>query len=460
MFRRSSIRMVWFAAAVSLGAGCGSSESERDGAGGASMSDGGSTGGSGTTGGRTASGGSNAVITGGRAATGGGDASGGDATGGRASSGGAAGTASGGTAESGGAAGDSGDGGEATDAGQCREVSRFRYSTGDRYAGGYELSRLPDGFLLDSGDNSDAPFVILDEAGEGREVSRQLAAQNPSVKPEHWFVVGTEQDLRFMNIRRIGDTDVNLPYKGYFYVQSFLESGEALGAEQEVLEIYTRGTAFNYFAGSLDGERVVLGNVEPVIRDPWMVLVSKDGEKLGDGVRVLDTGDQPLINCFSVRGTLHGAIGYAVDRGSERLRIVELDASGAIVQDLTRPETSDCPSVSVDSSGIYVHLRESSESTTPDVYRFEDSTLTKVLALPEDGAGGFYGWFAGGPQPLLARWSGQEWSFARSKDDKPFPLTGSFASELIGSALDGRIFIAEFEDYAVSVATVTCGLAE
>ena len=34
-----------------------------------------------------------------------------------------------------------------------------------------------------------------------------------------------------MNIRRVQDPDVTQSYKRYFYVQSFLESGEALGAE-------------------------------------------------------------------------------------------------------------------------------------------------------------------------------------------------------------------------------------
>jgi hypothetical protein len=457
MSRRSSVWVAWFAGAVSLGVGCGSSESEKDGAGGASASEGGSSGGSVTTGGRAASGGNASgsggiVITGGREATGGSDA-----TGGTTVSGGTPGTTTGGAAGSGGAAGESGG---ATDVGQCREVSRFRYATGERSFNIYALRRLPDGFLLDDGGGGGYPLVILDEAGGAREVSRDLAAGDPSVKPEKWFVAGTGQEPRFLNIRRLDDPDVNQVYKGYFYVQSFLESGEAVGPERQVLEIFMRGTALNYFASSQDGERVVLANLEPVIRDPWMVLVSKDGERISEGVRVLDTGDQPLINCFSVLGTLHGALGFARDDGSDRLRIVELGATGEIVQALTREQTLECPNVSVDSSGIYVLLKETPESPVPDVYRLEDSALTKIMSLPRDESSGYYGWVAGGAQPLLIHRSGQDLAFARWKDDKLVPLSGTFPGELAAVASDGRIFFSVFEEHAVTLVGVTCGLAE
>jgi hypothetical protein len=452
MFDRSSLQAAWFAGAVSLGVGCGSSEKQDVGA--EPKSEGGSSGGSVTTGGRPAAGGSagdsGAPSTGGRDGTGGRDASGGNAM-----SGGAAGEAVGGAGGE-----DSGGSGGASDAGQCREVARYRVSTGDYSLSNYDIARIPGGFLLGADPNSSAPILIADETGKTREIPRELADQNPSVVIGEWFAAGTASEPRFLNIRRVDDPDVNRVYVGYFFVQSFLESGVALGEERQVLEIFMRGTAMNHFARSYDGERVALGNVEPVVRDPRMVLVSKDGEPVSDEVRVLDTGDSPLIDCFEVRGTLHGAIGVASDRGLEQTRIVEIGAAGEIVQEITYPKGG-CPAVWSEPTGIYVSFGGSLEFEPLDIYRLADGAFTQVLSLPGPTSDQSYGWFSGGDEPLLTHRIGAETSFVRVKDG-PVALSGAFSGDLLASPLDGRIFFVteEEEDHAVSIVEVECGPAE
>lgn len=450
MFDRSSLRAAWFAGAVSLGVGCGSSEKQDGGT--EPKSEGGSSG-SVTTGGRAASGGS-ASDSGGVSNTGGRDgAGGGDATGGNAMSGGATGEAVGGAG-----GGDSGGSGGASDAGQCREVARFRLSTGDYSLSNYDIARIPGGFLLGADPNSSAPILIADETGKTREIPREFADQNSSVVVGEWFAAGTASEPRFLNIRRLDDPDVNRVYVGYFFVQSFLESGAALGEERQVLEIFMRGTAMNHFARSYDGERVALGNVEPVVRDPRMVLVSKDGEPISDEVRVLDTGDSPLIDCFEVRGTLHGAIGVASDRGLEQTRIVEIDAAGEIVQEITYSKRG-CPAVWSEPTGIYVSFGGSLEFEPLDIYRLADGVFTKVLSLPGPTSDESYGWFAGGEEPLLTHRIGAETSFVRVKDG-PMALSGAFPGDLLASPIDGRIFFVTEEDHAVSIVEVACGSAE
>jgi hypothetical protein len=156
---------------------------------------------------------------------------------------------------------------------------------------------------------------------------------------------------------------------------------------------------------------------------------------------------------------MSGAVGLAVDEGSDRLRMVEIDSTGEIVQDLTRPDTTGCPTVLADATGIYVLLRENSDATSPDIYRFEDSQLTRLFALPETADDGYYGLLQGGEQPLVVHFLGQETSFARSKDGALVPLDGTFSDDLLGADPDGRLFFASIEDYAVSIVTVRCGLA-
>jgi hypothetical protein len=450
MFGRSSLRVVWFAGAVSLGVGCGSSQ-KQDG-GGEPKSEGGSSGGTVTTGGRPASGGSardsgGAPNTGGRNATGGRDATGGDAM-----SGGAAGEAVGGAGGE-----DSGGSGGASDTGQCREVARYRLSTGDYSLSNYDIARIPGGFLLGADPNSSAPILIADEAGKTREIPREFADQNPSLVIGEWFAAGTASEPRFLNIRRLDDPDVNRVYVGYFFVQSFRESGVALGEERQVLEIFMRGTAMNRFARSYDGERVALGNVESVVRDPRMILVSKDGEPISGEVRVLDTGDSPLIDCFEIHGTLHGAIGVASDRGLEQTRIVELGAAGEIVQEITYPKPG-CPAVWSEPTGIYVSFGGSVEFEPLDIYRLADGVFTKVLSLPAPTSDESYGWFAGGDEPLLTHRIVTETSFVRVKDGL-VALSGAFSGDLLASPVDGRIFFMTEEDHAVSIVEVACGLS-
>lgn len=461
MVVRSSLRVACVAGAMSLGVGCGSSE--KDGSA-PLVSEGGSSGLS-PTGGRPASGGTKSDgggaqdtggrnTTGGRGAIGGSDATGGsDASGGRASSAGAAGEGAAGSLGDGGEGG--GAGGSEPAAGECREVARYRFSTGDHSLSNYAVARIPGGFLLSADPSSSAPTIIADETGKSREIPRELADRNPSVVIGAWFAAGSASDPRFINIRRVDDPDVNQVYTGYFSVQSFLESGAALGEERQVLEIFTRGTAMNHFARSWDGERVALGNVEPVVRDPRMVLVSKDGAPISDEIRVLDTGDSPLINCFEIRGTPHGAVAVAADRGLLLMRIVELGAAGEVVQEYTFPDSA-CPFLLPDATGIYFTW----PGIPRDVYRLADGVPTRVVSLPDSTLEEGYSWFAGGEEPLIHHRLQSEASFARVKNGTLVPLSGTFSGDALASALDGRIFFLTYEDKAVGVVEVACGRAE
>jgi hypothetical protein len=249
----------------------------------------------------------------------------------------------------------------------------------------------------------------------------------------------------------------------FLVVQAFHSDGSEASSEQRVLHIFTRATAWNPVATSGDGELVALGNGHVATWDPRFVLVGKDGRKVTDELRLLDSADNPLFDCFTLTGTQHGALAAVADLEAAELRLIELNATGQIVQSLAwpTPGNSTCPRSTVDPSGIYLSFGiPQVDPQTTDVYRLSDATLTKVAEFRRDTARGSYSWLAGGTEPLLARNSDQGVTFARLANGSLVALSGVFPGTLIDSASDGRVFVQSIDAAGfLSITEIACGPA-
>ncbi|WP_437828837.1 hypothetical protein [Sorangium sp. So ce1153] len=302
--------------------------------------------------------------------------------------------------------------------------------------------------------------AVGNEQNEWREYSMGELALNTRARDA--IVAGTARDPRFL-LTYLQDEGVG--YEGAILVYGARPDGTVVGPER-VLDAFTRASATNPVATSADGERVALGNSH-VTWDPRIVLLDKDGQKVSDTLLLIESGGDALADCFSLTGTMHGVLAHVLNQDTGDLRVVELDAAGEIVQDVTwpMPEGAACPRISVDPSGIYFAFPQRQDAGPTDVYSLDGGTLTRVATLPARGADSAYAWVLGGEEPLI--WIGNPGgaSFARLVNGELVELSGQVSGSVLstegGDLLvnDGRVFLTSRIDDVTSIVEVACGAA-
>jgi len=268
-------------------------------------------------------------------------------------------------------------------------------------------------------------------------------------------------------------------FNGQLLVQALRADGSVVAPLAPVLSIFDRVTADYPTATALDGERVGVGNGHIATRDPHFVMLDQDARPITEEIRLLDSADDPLFGCFTLTGTAHGLLASVIDRGSQQIHLLELDASGARVNDATVPVMHGyCPRVSVDPSGNYLSFQEglgTNDAGASSVFRLADNALTEIATLPSSPEGTRFIWLLGGNQPLIGVFDfsnpDRRVSFARLKAGGLVPLAGAmFAGTPVPSA-DGRIFLVSHESVAAvgpatsdetkfTITEVICGAAD
>jgi len=334
-----------------------------------------------------------------------------------------------------------------------------------------EPTRLHDGFVFFEGNpQPDFAWLVGTEGDEWREIETS-ARFFPHLPPVAAGSARRPQLLLFN--RQSADLDDQL------LAQAVRADGSAVAPLAPVLSTFDRGSAAYPTATALDGERVGVGNGHVATRDPHFVMLDKDARPVTEEIRLLDTADGPLFDCFTLTGTAHGLLASVVDRDSLALHLLELDASGARVNDATMPVMDGyCPRVSVDPTGNYLSFQEGlalTDEGPSSVFRLADNALTEIATLPSSPEGTRYTWLVGGNEPLIGVFElsspDRRVSFARLKAGGLVPLAGApFHGTRVPSA-DGRIFLVLDESVAAvgpstsgetkfTITEVLCGAAE
>jgi|GEM_PF-2887373 len=418
-------------------AACASSPGSKDhgsSSGGASGSAGGGVGTGGAANGGAGGNGNGSPGTGGVPSTGGrGGVAGGAGTGANAGTGGGAGaSAAGGSA--GASAGAGGQGALAVPGlGECVVIRRFETRASSIVNA---ATRLSDGFAsVSSMTPSHVVWLLGDEAGQWRE----LDITTPFLPYLSPLSVGTVRDPLLMLFARSTDTGSEKK----LLAQTVRADGTAVAAAAPVLSVFDSATAIYPLGVALDGERVAVGNGQNGTRDPHFVLIDKNGQPVGGEVRLLDTGNQPVLDCFVLTGTAHGIVGSVADMTTRIVHVVELNAAGEIVNQATSPfpeGSANCPQVS---AGETVYFAFPSRDGSISLRHLASNTLSEVAMLPPPSSGVGYAWVSGGIEPLVA--FGRSYiSFGRLNAGAFFPLTSKelFSGVLLSSA-DGRAFVSD-----------------
>jgi hypothetical protein len=300
--------------------------------------------------------------------------------------------------------------------------------------------RVRDGFVFfETNPQPEFVWLTVTEGNEWREIETD-AGFFPYLKPA---VTGSARQPQLLLFERM----VSAGFDGQLLAQAMRVDGSAVAPLAPVLSIFERATASFPTATALDGERFAIGNGHVATRDPHFILLDKDARPVSDEIQLFDTGDSPSLECFTLTGTAHGVLASAVDHAAQQLHLLELDASGARVNQAIAPMSDvRCPRVSVDPTGNYLSFQTGTTDNGPlSIVRFANNALTEVATLPSAPAHTSYAWVSGGDEPLVSILESSDGdrrvSFARLKAGALVPLAGdTFSGEVVPSA-DGRIFL-------------------
>jgi hypothetical protein len=289
------------------------------------------------------------------------------------------------------------------------------------------------------------------------------------------LVGGTARDPRFWWVgaplapQYAQTVDLTGAYWGFdagpFFIRTFLPSGAEASPEIMALSKYASDAKFGASARGISGDGELVGVASGAVTSwyPHIALVGKDGRKVGaelapfDSAGSADSGTSDAsFNCLALTGTQHGMVASVITNSD--LRVVELDATGQVVQQVLWPNAplgaNSCARFSADPSGIYLIAPSDIIS---DVYELKNSNVTKVMDLPSNN----YRWVSGGEEPLVSYGTTQGTTFARWVNGQLVALSGTFNGTRIAST-DGRIFLksTDYDAGVTSIVEVACGPAD
>ena len=142
-----------------------------------------------------------------------------------------------------------------------------------------------------------------------------------------------------------------------------VRAGMEPSAQQVVGAGFRRGTSVPTSAVSFDGARAVFAIGHVAVDDPHAFLIDASGARMGDAVKLTDTGNSPLFDCLTATSTLHAGAVSMTDRnasGAETWNLIELAADGSIAQRVTMDATelAGCPQVQLGRDGLTITMRD------------------------------------------------------------------------------------------------------